>query len=138
MITLDELVGPWNESPDWTPERRANAHDKLLPSVWALEKIMREDGVTFPDNPCTGNGISGQTLGGFRPQECRIGAPKSNHKQGLAVDRYDPGDLIDDWCMANLDALERCGIWLEHPDATHAWSHWQCVSPPSKRRIFLP
>jgi len=138
MITLDEYVGPWANSPDWTDERRANAHALLLPATWALEKIMREAGIVFRDNPATGSGISGQTFGGFRPQSCPIGAPHSNHKEGLAVDRYDPAGEIDAWCMSNQHELERCGIWIEHPSATLHWSHWQCVSPKSGRRVFLP
>lgn len=138
MITLDEYVGPWADSPDWTPEIRANAHALLLPATWALEKIMREDGIIFRDNPHTGSGISGQTFGGFRPQDCPQGAPLSKHKQGLAADRYDPAGEIDGWCMRNLVELERCGIWIEHPDATVGWSHWQCVPPKSGRRVFQP
>lgn len=138
MITLDEYVGPWAMSHDWTPARRANAHALLLPATWKLEKIMREAGVIFPDNPTTRSGVSGLTLGGFRPQSCRQGAPHSNHKEGLAVDRYDPTGAIDKWCLENLPALELCGIWIEAPSATHGWSHWQCVAPGSGKRVFLP
>ena len=114
MITLDEYVGPWASSPDWTEERRANAHALLLPATWALEKIMREAGIVFRDNPTTGSGISGLRYGGFRPQDSAIGAAHSNHKEGLAVDRYDPSGEIDAWCMSNQDELARCGIWIEH------------------------
>jgi hypothetical protein len=138
MITLDEYVGPWAASPDLTPERRANAHALLLPATWALEKVMREAGIVFRDNPSTGSGISGKTLGGFRPQDCTIGAARSNHKEGLAVDRYDPAGEIDAWCLNNLDALARCGIWIEAPAKTIGWSHWQCVPPRSGNRVFLP
>lgn len=138
MITLEEYVGPWSSSPDWTDDRRANAHALLLPATWKLEKIMREAGIVFRDNPVTGSGVSGQTFGGFRPQACKIGAALSNHKQGLAVDRYDPAGEIDGWCMNNLDQLEACGIWIEAPNATIGWSHWQCVPPKSGRRVFQP
>lgn len=138
MITLDEYAGQWADSPDWTPERRANAHAILLPATWKLEKIMREDGIVFRDNPTTGNGISGDKFGGFRPQACKIGASLSNHKEGLAVDRYDPAGEIDGWIMRNLDALARCGIWIEHPKATLNYSHWQAVPPRSGRHVFYP
>lgn len=138
MITLDEYVGPWAESPDWTPHRKANATTRLLPATWALEKIMREAGIVFRNNPKTGSGISGKTLGGFRPNDCAVGAVRSWHKEGMAVDRYDPAGEIDAWCMNHLDALERCGIWLEHPSKTVGWSHWQCTPPRSGNRVFLP
>jgi len=99
---------------------------------------MARMGIRFPDNPKTKSGISGETFGGFRPQDCPIGAPTSRHKQGQAVDRYDPGDLIDAWCMAHQDRLAAYGIWLESPTATPGWSHWQCVGVPSGNRVFFP
>lgn len=138
MISLAEYAGPWGRSLDWTDEHRLNAKDRLLPALWALEKIMRADGVDFPDSPVTHSGVSGQTLGGFRPQVCSQGASHSKHKEGLAVDRYDPDGKIDAWCTAHLPELERCGIWIESPVATPGWSHWQCVPPRSGRRVFLP
>lgn len=137
MITLEEYIGPHYASPDLTPERIANAV-RLLASCSELERVMRIYGVEFPASPVTHCGVSGQTLGGFRPQSCTIGAPRSNHKEGLAVDRYDPKGHIDAWCTANLGKLEECGIWLESPTKTQGWSHWQCVGPKSGRRVFLP
>lgn len=137
MITLDQYVGPHAGSPDWTPERIANAAI-LLAACARLETIMLEDGIRFRDNPATGSGVSGQTFGGFRPQDCKIGAPHSNHKEGRAVDRYDPDGSIDDWCLRHLADLVQCGIWLESPTATLHWSHWQCVPPRSGNRVFMP
>jgi len=99
---------------------------------------MSADGVVFPINPATECGISGKTYGGFRPQSCPQGAAHSNHKLGLAVDRWDPLNRIDDWCMQHIEVLEECGIWIEHPDATPGWAHWQSVQPKSGRRVFLP
>lgn len=138
MITAEDIIGPWGHNLDLTPERRANISTHLIPAVWALQKRMSTDGVVFHENPLTKTEVSGQTLGGFRPQKCAQGAPMSNHKQGLAVDVYDPHNEIDAWCMAHLDVLEACGIWIEHPDATPHWSHWQCVPPRSGRRVFNP
>lgn len=137
MITLNQYVGPHRESPDWTDEREQNA-TKLLAACCALEVEMARGGVKFPDNPATHSGVSGQTFGGFRPQDCPIGAPNSNHKEGRAVDRYDPDGIIDLWCMAHLDRLQAHGIWLEHPDSTAGWSHWQSVPPKSGNRVFRP
>ena len=79
MITLNQYVGVHRSSPDWTPAREQNA-TKLLAACCALEVEMAHGGVAFPDNPRTKNGISGDTFGGFRPQNCPIGAPNSAHK----------------------------------------------------------
>jgi hypothetical protein len=137
VITKEQYIGVWSGSPDWTPERQGNA-DVLLAAVAALEAEMVTDGVVFPDNPKTGSGVSGEVYGGFRPQSCPIGAPHSNHKEGRAVDRFDPGEHIDDWCMAHQDRLKFHGIYIEHPSATPGWSHWQSVPPGSGHTVFYP
>ena len=137
MITLEQYVGPYRASSDWTIERQLNAQ-KLLAACFLLSGFMEEDGIAFPINPATKTQVSGRSNGGFRPQACPIGAPKSNHKQGLAVDWYDPNEQIDNWCMNHHDVLQACGIWLEHPDATPGWSHWQNVAPRSGNRLFYP
>jgi hypothetical protein len=137
MISEADYVGPWYKSQDWTEKRQDNA-DKLLDSVSRLMIMAMDDGVNFPVNPATHSQVSGKTYGGFRPQSCPQGAPHSNHKEGLAVDIFDPLNKIDEWCMSNLDKLEECGIWIEHPDATEHWSHWQCVPPKSGKRVFHP
>ena len=99
---------------------------------------LKERGLQFHINPNTNSIISGQQYGGFRPQSCPIGAPRSNHKQGLAVDIYDPDNKIDEWCLANLSVLAEFGVWLEHPDATKGWCHLQVVPPRSGNRVFRP
>lgn len=137
MITMEQYVGVHGNSPDWTAERQLNAAN-LLVACAKLEELAKADGVEFPDNPKTGSGISGSAYGGFRPKVCQVGAGKSSHKEGLAVDRYDPHELIDKWCVANLDKLEECGIYLEHPSKTGGWSHWTIRAPNSGRRVFIP
>jgi len=137
MITIKQYVGPHADSKDWTAARQLNATELLL-ACERLEKLAVADGIEFPINPHTGSGVSGDTLGGFRPKSCPIGAPNSAHKEGFAVDRYDPHNLIDAWCMANLDKLAACGIYLEHPAKTNAWSHWTTRAPLSKNRVFMP
>lgn len=137
MITLNQYVGPHRSSHDWTPEREQNA-TRLLAACVALEVEMARGGVAFPDNPKTLSGVSGTTFGGFRPQDCPIGAPNSSHKEGLAVDRYDPRGEIDVWCMAHQDRLAAHGIYIEHPSATPGWSHWTIKAPRSGNRVFYP
>lgn len=137
MISLAQYVGPHATSPDWTEEVIDNAND-LLFSCGILELMARDDGVLFPDNPATGSGVSGQTFGGFRPQDCSIGAARSAHKLGMAVDRYDPDGLIDKWCFENQDKLAECNIYIEYPEATKGWSHWTIRAPKSGHRVFYP
>lgn len=137
MITLDQYAGKWATHRDWTPERMDNA-ERLLEACSRLETLAVQDGVEFPDNPVTRNGISGATFGGFRPQDCPIGAPNSSHKEGLAVDRYDPDGEIDTWCLAHQGALAECGIYIEAPSKTRGWSHWTIRAPKSGRTVFLP
>ena len=137
MITLNQYVGPHRAHPDWTPARQLNAQ-ALLAKACELEAEMVRAGVSFPDNPITGTGVSGNTFGGFRPQDCPQGAPNSTHKQGQGVDRYDPRGEIDAWCMAHQDRLAAHGIYLEHASATPGWSHWQSVPPKSGKQVYLP
>jgi hypothetical protein len=137
VITLSEYVGPHRNSPDWTPARQQNA-TKLLAACLSLELEMAKDGVAFPINPATKSGVSGQTFGGFRPQNCPQGAPNSSHKEGMAVDRYDPHGEIDVWLMAHQNRLTANGLYIEHPSATNGWSHWTTRAPGSGNRVFYP
>ena len=137
MITLAQYVGPHAKSKDWTPARQANAA-ALLAACVALEAEAVADGATFPINPATKTGVSGQTFGGFRPQDCPQGAPNSSHKEGSAVDLYDPNGDIDAWCIAHQDRLALHGIYIEHPSATPRWSHWTTRAPGSGNRVFYP
>lgn len=137
MITYEQYIGPWAKSTDLTAERQANA----VRLLYAVEDLMREliaAGVRFPFNPKTLTQVSGETYGGFRPQACPIGAPRSSHKEGLAVDIYDPDNKIDEWCMVNQDRLAHFGIYIEHPSATPHWSHWTIRPPVSGHTVFYP
>ena len=140
MISIDEYFGVHSEHAGITDAMRDNA-ERLLDACAELENLATADGVEFPINPATGSGVSGQTFGGWRPADCPIGALHSSHKQGLAVDRYDPQGRIDAWCMGNSGRggyLEQCGIYIEHPDDTKGWSHWSIKKPRSGRTVFYP
>lgn len=137
MITLEQYVGQYLGAEDWTEARQANAR-RLLLACAALQTEMLADGIKFPDNPATHSGVSGQTLGGFRPQACTIGAATSAHKEGRAVDRYDPAGLIDAWCIAHQTRLKAHGIFIEHPSKTEGWSHWTDRAPGSGHQVFFP
>ena len=137
MITYEQYVGHWAQSPDLTSERKVNAV-RLLYAVADLQKEMEDDNVIFLCNPKTWSQISGEVYGGFRPQDCPIGATHSSHKEGLAVDIYDPDNKIDAWCMAHEDRLKFHGIYIEHPDSTPHWSHWTIRAPSSGHTVFYP
>lgn len=140
IITLDDYFGPWKDHEDATEERKQNAR-LLLHACAALQYFAERDGIEFLDNPHTCCNVSGKTFGGFRPQDCPIGAEHSSHKEGMAVDRYDPEGLIDAWCIKHSEVgglLETCGIYIEHPEATPGWSHWTTRRPRSGNRVFRP
>jgi len=137
MITLLDYFGDFYDSPDATEERKENA-ERLLDACSDLEAMARAAGVKFQVNPKIGSQVSGETYGGFRPQTCKIGAAHSAHKEGLAVDIYDPDGDIDAWCMAHQNLLAQCKIYIESPDATPGWSHWSIRAPGSGNRVFRP
>lgn len=137
MITLTQLAGPWSRHPDWTPARAENGV-RLLAACTDLESEMVAAGVVFPVSHKTGSQVGGDLYGGFRPQSCPQGAAHSAHKEGLAVDRYDPFGHIDSWLMTHQDALERHGIFIEAPESTPGWSHWTIRPPISGHHVFLP
>lgn len=137
MIKVQDYFGHWLTSPDVTPERQSNAL-KLLEAVNALMAEMEDSMMYFPTNPATRSQVSGELYGGFRPQVCTIGASHSAHKEGLAVDIYDPSDQIDRWLMKNQNLLEKYGIYIEHPDSTPRWSHWSVRPPKSGKHVFVP
>jgi hypothetical protein len=83
-----------------------------------------------------GTMISGNDLGGFRPQSTKIGAPTSSHKEGRGIDIYDPDNRLDDWITDAV--LELHDLYREAPSATYGWVHLTDRPPNSKRRTFLP
>lgn len=141
MLTLDNYVGVHKQSKDWNEQTKLNADD-LIAKVNKLLNYAAEDGVQLKTNPKTGSFVSGETFGGFRPQNCPIGAPKSTHKIGKGVDIFDPSNALDTWCMGHQKKLEECELWMESPDATNTWCHLQSVKfgswVPGKRRWFIP
>lgn len=134
-ITLEELFGRWLHHPDATDVRRANGVE-LLAKVNPLLQCAAEAGIALRTNPTTGSLVSGKDYGGFRPQSCSEGAPGSAHKQGKAVDIFDPEGELDDWL--DDSKLEQFGLYREHPAATRGWCHLTDRAPGSGRRTFMP
>jgi hypothetical protein len=137
MLTKEALFGKYFKHTDATNAIKENA-DAFIAKVNALIEVMQEDKVVFATNPLTGTIVGGETLGGFRPQDCPIGASKSAHKQGLAVDLYDPEGKIDLWLQSHASTLRAYGLYFEHPKATPRWSHWTSRAPKSGRLFFYP
>ena len=117
-------------------------HDRatiLLDRVNTLLRRALETGkVDLETNPYTGTLIGGQRNGGWRPQECSIGAPNSAHKTGEAVDVYDPDGDIDNCIMEYQNWLTELGLCIEHPSATRGWCHLSTRLPKSGKRVFFP
>lgn len=142
MISKADYLGVHVKSKDLTPERLANI-DRLLKAVNRLIQEGMKCGVIFPVNKATNSQVAGETYGGFRPQDCPIGAPKSAHKEGLAVDLYDPKGEIDTWIFESLEAKEiyenpLINLYFEHPSATLGWCHVSLKKPASGKRFFFP
>ena len=95
-------------------------------------------GITLGKSPNTGTPLSS----GWRPPLVNASTPNASktslHMTGLAGDIYDPDGKIDDYLMDHQDIMVEFGIWLEHPDNTPTWSHWQIVPPGSGNRVFRP
>ena len=135
MISPDDYFGPWLECEDATAER-IDAAEAMLVKVDAILTEAEQNGVPLDMNPKTGTLVSGEQYGGFRPQSCPEGAPHSAHKEGRAVDVYDPHGLLDKW-ITDL-CLERHELYREHPADTVGWCHLTDRAPPSGRRSFHP
>jgi hypothetical protein len=136
-LTIEELYGKWLNHPDATKERKEDS-GLFLVLVNALIKTMNDDGFAFKVNPITGSVVGGETYGGFRPQSCPLGAPQSAHKEGIAVDMFDPDNAVDEWLLAHPLAINNIELYFEHPQATPHWSHWSMRKPKSGRKFFMP
>lgn len=135
MITLDQYFGIYANHPDASPGMWAAA-DAMLDRVNRLMERAESEGVDVQTSPITHSQVGGETLGGFRPHDCPIGAPASSHKHARAVDVYDPANELDDWVTD--DILTEFGLYREAPSATLHWCHLTDKAPGSGRRTFNP
>ena len=135
MIGIIDYFGNWFDHPDATPERKAAAQAMLDKVNALLEEYEANDG-ELKINPRTKTYVSGEQYGGFRPQSCQQGAPHSAHKEGRAVDVYDPVGALDVWVTdARLEAHD---LYREAPSATVGWCHLSDKAPGSGKRTFQP
>ncbi len=137
LISIEDYAGKYLHHNDFTPDRIKNAGD-LLHRWDLLTQAMQADGIKFHINPKTGTYVSGSTDGGFRPQVCATGAIHSQHKEGNALDWYDPDNAMDLWCIGHEPLLKEIGLWFEVSYKTPGWCHGQRVKPGSGARFFVP
>lgn len=130
MITLDQYFGSKEHSP-----LQADNAGILLDKV---NKLIAETDLPFPVNPKRGDQISGNKDGdgGFRLPDSKTGVAGSKHKQGHAVDIYDPLNELDKYLDDRI--LTLYGLYREHPDSTPTWTHLQSIPPGSGKRTFFP
>ena len=62
----------------------------------------------------------------------------SSHLYGCSVDVADPDGKLAKWVKANKKKLEECGLWVENPEKTPGWIHFQTLAPKSMNRFFNP
>jgi hypothetical protein len=126
MIKLEQYLMGRDKIYPINDKQRANAID-LLVRVHYLFGLLR-----IKDFKLT----SGYRPGSFN--KVAGGAARSGHISCEAIDIADPDGSIDLLIMNNLNVLEECGLYLEHPDATPGWSHLQTRQPLSGNRVFRP
>lgn len=141
MITVDDyFMGRREQYPlALTPDIERNAARTVAVANALLSRAMGS-GVHLETNPKTGSPVNS----GWRPPAVNAAtagaAPNSKHMTGQAVDLYDPNGDIDAWLMTDggQQAMAEVGVWIEAPESTPGWSHWQIVPPGSGRRVFHP
>jgi hypothetical protein len=136
VITIQDYFGKWNDHPAKNLTHVNNAQRLLTRVNDILTELFKTRGIDLDINPKTKSLVSGEQYGGWRPPECPIGAPRSAHKTGEAVDIYDPDGDIDDSIDDPL--LRKHGLYREAPSATRGWCHLTTRAPKSGRRSFYP
>lgn len=79
---------------------------------------------------------------GWRPLEINSkthgSSVNSKHITAEAGDLEDKDGKLAAWCLANQNILKSLGIYIESPDHTPGWLHYQIVGPKSGRTVFIP
>lgn len=132
MLTpADYFMGRDKSHPDeLTDSIRANAAETVRRANLLLEQFY-----------VTG-GVQREVTSGWRPKRINSTTPGaargSHHIPARAIDIDDEDRELAHWCAAHEAELEAVGIWMERPEATLTWVHWQIVPPGSRARFFWP
>jgi len=62
----------------------------------------------------------------------------SAHRTGEAVDIYDLGHPIYNWCVDNLSLIAELGLYIEDKSSTPRWIHLQIRMTRSGNIVFIP
>jgi uncharacterized protein YcbK (DUF882 family) len=65
---------------------------------------------------------------GYRPGRYNAavgGSPKSSHMTCQAVDISDRDGKLKEWCVKNIEVLNKLGLYMEDPAKTKTWIHLQ-------------
>lgn len=121
MITIEEyLMGRDKEYPLDMLQAR-NAADLLSRVNWLLGHLQ----------------IEARVSSGYRPghHNKRVGGSKmSTHTMCAGIDLV--GNDLAKLLFKRQDLLEKCDLYLEHPDYTKTWTHIDLKK--RKNRVFIP
>ena len=125
---------------EWTEEIQKNG-TKTIAAVNKLLALAAVDGIERSE---VSSGWRPKSLNEITPNAAKV----SNHLVALACDLRDVDRGLQLWCLNNKDKLDKCGIWMEHPDWCAKlsrtleqwmyWCHFQIVPPKSGKRIYIP
>ena len=133
-ITLEQYLGSYKVAHQVETDAEI-----LLESVNAALQAAEADGVILEVNPNTGCYIAGNGNGGARLPDSPVGAARSAHKRGRAIDIYDPHRSLAGWSLRNQTVLGAIGILaVENPRWTPSWCHWQDEPLSSGNFVFIP
>lgn len=139
QITKAEWAGPYADHPAVQAAVIQRHGDIICARATQLLRSAVVDGVPLDLNQRLHSEISGAGNGGVRPPDATVGAPLSAHKDGRALDLYDPKRLIMAWLLgAGRQMLETLELYVEHPQWTRSWVHVQYGPPKSGNRFFVP
>lgn len=141
IITRSQVIGPHAGDPYVTLDIVRNI-DALIIPVNEICLMAELDGVLLEDDPDTGTAISGSRggtgAGGLRTPAIVSAAPNSQHYFGNALDRVDALRALMRWCLTHSQELVKRGLYMEHPQWTSVWCHFQRVPPGTHSRWFIP
>lgn len=126
MISAEEVLMGRIKVEELSDEFKANLADLLV----KLNKFRAEYGIPMI------------VSSGYRPASMNENTPgaskKSAHMTCQACDFKDVDGKLKEFIAKDPEILERCDLYMEHPDSTLTWVHLSNRRPGSGNRIFKP